>query len=97
MKQRHNETTLIREERSDEYFLYTYELILREGRQTVNWRLPLYSIRITLIDSYGTKSEREATDVFTDRAKAENLFNRLVRNLAAPIDLCYVVEDEVRI
>ena len=30
MKHKHSDTILIKEERSDEHFLYTYELILRE-------------------------------------------------------------------
>ena len=97
MKHKHNGTVLLKEERQDEYFLYTYELILREGRRTADWRLPLYSIRVTTVDSFGARNEREAIDVFTDKTKAENLFHKLVRNLATPIELGYVVEDEVRI
>ena len=97
MKHKHSDTILIKEERSDEHFIYTYELILREGKRTADWRLPLYSIRVSTIDAKGRKNQREATDVFTDKTRAERLFDMLVRNLATPIDLGYVVEDEVRI
>jgi hypothetical protein len=79
----------------DEGFSYTYELLLREGVRTDDFGLPLYSIRISMTDSDGRNSQREATDVFADGAQATRFFDKLVRNLATPIDLGYVVEDEV--
>lgn len=84
-----------KEERSDDGFLYTYELILREGMRTADWRLPLYSVKVSMTDPTGHKSQREATDVFTNEGRAVDFFEKLVRNLATPIDLGYVVEDEV--
>ena len=94
MKQRFYNTVKI-EEREDEGYFYTYELLLRRGVRTDDYGLPLYSVRISMTDSDGHKSQREATDVFSDGSKATNFFDRLVRNLATPIDLGYVVEDEV--
>ena len=85
-----------REVREAEGYSYTYELILREGERTHDWRLPLYSIRISMTEPDGRRSQREATDVFTDERRATEFFDRLVRSLATPIDLSYVVEDEVR-
>lgn len=96
MKQKILNNVVVREERRNEGFSYTYELILREGVRTDDWRLPLYSIRISMTDAEGHSTQREATDVFTDRVRATEFFERLVRNLATPIDLGYVVEDEVR-
>lgn len=84
-----------REERQEDGFLYTYELILREGKRTDDWKLPLYSVRVSMTDGSGKKSQREARDVFSDKGRALEFFDKLVRNLATPIDLCYVVEDEV--
>ena len=75
---------------------YTYELIQREGGLTHDWRLSLFSIRISMTDAKGRSSEREARDLFTDRADATEFFERLVRNLATPLNLGYVVEDELR-
>ena len=95
MKQEICDNIMIEENRHKDGFSYTYELILREGVRTADFRLPLYSIRISLTDGQGRKSQKEARDVFTDRKKAERLFNKLVRNLATPIDLGYVIEDEV--
>lgn len=76
---------------------YTYELIKREGARTDDWRLTLYSFRILMRDSDGNVSQRMARDVFTELERAEEFFDMLVKNLATPIDLSYVIEDEVRI
>lgn len=96
MKQNVLDNVIIREERQSDGFTYTYELILREGIRTHDWRLPLYSIKITMTDSEGKQSYREATNIFNDREKAKEFFDKLVRNLATPIDLGYVVEDEFK-
>ncbi len=86
---------IIREDRKDDIFSYSYELILREGSGTADFRLPLYSVRVSMTDENGSKSQREARDVFRDKEKAVGFFDMLVRNLATPIDLDYAVEDEV--
>ena len=93
MKQNRIVSRIVRE---SEGYSYTYELILREGERTHDWRLPLYSVRISMTDPDGRTSQREATDLFASEDRATELFDRLVRNLATPIDLSYVVEDEVR-
>lgn len=93
MKQNRIVSRIVRE---SEGYSYTYELILREGERTHDWRLPLYSVRISMTDPDGRTSQREATDLFASEEPATELFDRLVRNLATPIDLSYVVEDEVR-
>ena len=95
MNQKLCDNVILREDRSEGSFSYIYELILREGAMTADWGLPLYSIRVSMTDENGKESSREARDVFTDRKKAERFFKKLVRNLATPIDLGYVVEDEI--
>ena len=84
-----------KEEKSEDGYSYTYELLVRRGVRTADFGLPLYSIKISMTDPSGHRSEREATDVFSSSDEAVRFFDRLVRNLATPIDLCYVVEDEV--
>ena len=96
MKQKILNNVIRKEERREGDILYTYELILREGVRTVDFGLPLYSIKIAMTDGDGYHSQREATDVFADGGRAVEFFERLVRNLATPIDLGYVIEDEVR-
>lgn len=96
MKQKILERIVEKEERCRDDFKYTYELILREGKRVADFRLPLYSIRVSMTDPKGNSSEKEVNDLFTNPDRAVEFFNKLVRNLATPIDLGYVVEDEVR-
>ena len=84
-----------KEEIADGGYSYTYELLLRRGVRTADFGLPLYSIKISMTDPSGNTSQREANDVFANSNQATQFFDKLVRNLATPIDLCYVVEDEV--
>lgn len=89
------ESVVAKEERCENDFSYTYELILREGRRTADYRLPLYSVKVSMTDPSGRNSQKEVKDVFINKDRAMDFFNKLVRNLATPIDLGYVLEDEV--
>ena len=84
-----------KEVRAEGGYEYTYELLLRRGTRTADFGLPLYSIKISMTDLNGNTSQREANDMFASLEQASLFFDKLVRNLATPIDLCYVVEDEV--
>ena len=95
MKNKICEKVLRKEERTKDGFSYTYELTMREGNEVISFRLPLYSIRITMKDTDGKCREAEAKDIFSNYFKAQRFFDKIVRNLATPIDLGYVVEDEV--
>ena len=86
---------ITREERREDGLHYTYELIRSEGKMTADWGLPLYSVRISMTDDSGNKTQKEAKDIFADEGRAYKFFDMLVRNLATPIDLGYVVEDEL--
>lgn len=86
---------LRREEVVDEGNFYSYELTVREGNSTADWRLPLYSIKVNMTDVEGTRREADAKDVFSSREQAVEFFDKIVRNLATPIDLAYIVEDEM--
>ena len=74
---------------------YTYALLKREGKRVSNFRIPLYSIKVGLTDELGKYTAAETDELFCDLGKAMVFYDRLVRNLATPIDLCYVVEDEI--
>ncbi|MBQ8322238.1 MAG: hypothetical protein IJX92_07735 [Clostridia bacterium] len=80
---------------SDEENSYSYELILREGTRTASWRIPLYSIKVSMTDSDGIFTSADVTDAFADASRAIRFYEKLVRNMATPIDLPYVVEDEM--
>lgn len=84
-----------REERTDAENRYLYELMMRRGDSLACWRMPLYSIRINMTDAYGNEGSADAKDVFSDEDKALLFFDKLVRNLATPIDLSYILEDEM--
>jgi hypothetical protein len=84
-----------RVEREAEGFSYIYELSCREADEVAAFRLPLYSIRIILTDPDGARREANARDILSSREKAERFFDKIVRNLATPIDLMYVLEDEI--
>ena len=82
------------EERLEDKHHYLYELLMRRGETVACWRMPLYSIRVKMTDAYGNKRSADAIDIFSDEDKALSFFEKLVRNLATPIDLPYIVEDE---
>ena len=43
----------------------------------------------------GKRSHGRTTELFSDLKKAVRFFEKLVANLATPIDLAYIVEDEM--
>ena len=89
------ERLLRKEEAMEDGNHYSYELTVREGNCTADWRLPLYSIKVNMTDVYGQRREADAKDVFSSKEKAMTFFDKIVKNLATPIDLAYIVEDEM--
>ena len=86
---------LRREELTEDGNSYSYELSVREGNTTADWRLPLYSIKVKMTDVTGKKRTANAKDVFSNEERAMEFFDKIVRNLATPIDLAYIIEDEM--
>lgn len=74
---------------------YTYELLMQEGQKTVNYKIPLYSIRVNMKDSSGVTTSASVKEIFADAGKAINFYEKIVHGLATPIDLVYVAEDEL--
>ena len=98
MRQKERTTdTIIRTDtkRDGEDNAYRYELIMKQGHGVANWKIPLYSIRINMTDSDGNGTSADTSDVFADAGKAILFYEKLVRNLATPIDLAYILEDEI--
>ena len=48
-----------------------------------------------MTDIDGKKTEATAKDLFADVGKALVFYDRMVQNLATPIDLPYIIEDEL--
>ena len=91
------DTVLFKEERSDDFNTYSYELIMRKGDSTACWRMPLYSIKVIMTDAKGNEKSADARDVFSNLDKAREFFKKIVNNLATPIDLAYILEDEMSV
>ena len=74
---------------------YKYELIMRKSTHLACFKLPLYSIKIEMKDADDEITKSETGELFSDVGKAISFFERLVKYLATPIDLAYIVEDEL--
>lgn len=88
------EKTIRTEVREADGYRYTYRLLTRESRATASYRLPLYSVRVTLLAPSGKETEAELSDVFADPGRALLFFERMKEHLVTPIDLPYIFEDE---
>ena len=92
---RKRKKTLIRREtREEDGILYRYELKIHENEH-FSYAPPQYSISIEMILPDGSTTYREMSEIFLDAGKAILYFDRLVKNLATPIDLPYIVEDDL--
>ena len=81
--------------REKDGYEYKYSLSLSEGRRVASFGIPLYSISVEMMaSSDGIKTKSDANNLFSDFSKATGFFNKIVDNLATPIDLPYIVEDE---
>lgn len=89
------DTVIRRESRRDGDFCYSYELIIKESRRVASYGIPLYSVRAEMTDGDGITSSAEVKDAFADAGKAICFFEKVVENLATPIDLAYILEDEI--
>ncbi len=97
MKRRTEEITVVKAATVEQDgACYRYSLIKKPSGHVSSYGIPLYSIQIELTDSDGRRTEACAGDVFVDIGKALVFFDRMVKNLATPIDLAYVIEDELR-
>lgn len=96
---KHKEKTVdvvIREEfREFKGAKYKYELIMRKSSKLVCFRLPLYSIKVEMTDAIGERTSAETGELFSDIGKAIAFFEKLVKYLATPLNLAYIVEDEL--
>ena len=74
---------------------YNYELIYNEETSRTSIGIGLYSLRIRMqCGENGRVTEAHTGEIFADEKKAVRFFEKLCNNLATPIDLAYIVEDE---
>ena len=94
-KEKTENTVIRRDLRSDGEYDFSYELLMKESRRVASFGIPLYSIRIEMRDNQGNTTSADIKDAFADAGKAIVLYEKIVRNLATPIDLAYIHEDEM--
>lgn len=94
-KEKLTDVIIRKEDRTDECNRYTYLLLMKESSNVASYGIPLYSVRVELVDETGRLSSAEIRDVFADAGRAIVFYEKLVRNLATPIDLAYILEDEI--
>lgn len=75
---------------------YTYRLISSEGKNHASYRIPLYSVCVDMTSESGEITSASIKEAFCDVGQALVFYDKVVRNLATPIDLAYVFEDETR-
>ena len=90
------DTVLKSEMREADGALYRYVLIMSESNTVASFKLPLYSIEIEMTDADGDVTNARTRELFADVGKALSFFKKLVDNLATPLNLPYIVEDEMR-
>lgn len=94
LKVKENSTTVREEVRYANGMEYRYALSARRSEMTASFGLTLYSIKVELIDKRGVHSEASLIDAFRSPEAAFRFFERIINNLATPIDLPFVFEDE---
>ncbi len=90
------DTVIRTEARSDGAASYVYRLVMKESSQLASYRIPLYSINLEMTSEDGTTTSAQINDAFADAGRAILFFEKLVRNLATPVDLPYILEDDMK-
>ena len=88
------ERTLRIERAEAEGRFYKYRLSVKYITNVESYSLPLYSISIEMTDETGARTSSSLREAFSDSEQAFCFFNKLFENLATPIDLPYIFEDE---
>lgn len=94
-KEKSCDTVIRKDIMEDDGNQYIYELTLRQGARTANYKIPLYSIKVSMNTSEGRSTSASIKDVFSDVGAAVRFYDRIVKGLATPIDLRYIAEDEM--
>lgn len=95
-RERTFERVIRSDERADGNFLYSYRLIVCENDQHASFRIPLYSVTVNMTDEVGDVTTASVKNAFCDAGQALIFYDKIVKNLATPIDLTYIFEDEMQ-
>lgn len=75
---------------------YCYTLVVSESNKVASFKLPLYSVEIEMTDKSGKTTSARTRELFADVGKAISFFKKLYENLATPLNLPYILEDEMQ-
>ena len=89
------ETVIKTVEREADGAKYRYLLLVSESNKVASYRIPLYSIEIEMTDPEGNVTNAKTKEIFADVGKALSFFKKLSDNLATPLNLMYILEDEM--
>ena len=89
------DTVIKRDIREADGARYCYTLIMSESNKVASYKLPLYSIEIEMTDKDGKVTNAKTKEIFADVGKAISFFRKLSENLATPLNLLYILEDEM--
>ncbi len=90
------ETVIKKETHELDGATYTYTLLSKESNRVASYKLPLYSIEIDMTDADGNHTNASTKDIFSDIGKAIVFFRRMIDNLATPLNLPYIIADEMQ-
>ena len=76
--------------------IYNYVLISSKSEQVASFKMPLYSIEVSMTKD-GEVTSHVARELFADVGKAISFFEKIAQNLTTPIDLPYVIEDRINV
>lgn len=90
------DTVIKRDVREADGARYCYTLIMSESNKVASYKLPLYSIEVEMTDKDGNVTNARTKEIFADVGKAISFFRKLSENLATPLNLLYILEDEMQ-
>ena len=89
-------TVIKRESREADGAKYRYSLVMSESNKVASYKLPLYSVEIEMTDANGVVTNARSGELFADVGKALSFFKKLYENLATPLNLPFILEDEMQ-
>lgn len=94
MSKEASEQVLRNDVKVEDGIIYEYFLLSGESSRVASFKIPLYSITVKMTKD-GETTEGSIVEVFADLGKATVFYEKLVANLATPIDLTYILEDRI--
>ena len=73
---------------------YSYNLTVSESEHVASYGIPLYSVKIEEYDEGGLVNGAVVKEMFVDPGRALAFYDNLVRRLAGPVDLSYILEED---